>query len=432
MNYKIENLVVTHMFLIFIFFSCACQSKSKDSTSSNQPTAEDNEITEQNPVKETITFFTIPFADILKNKREVPLSEFAVSVEFIQFEKTKKSLLGRVSDIQITKDYVFIKHNGIRLLTQFTRDGKFIRHVGTLGRGPKEYVLMRKFSLDEKNELVYIHTNFTRKILVYNFNGEYIKTLEFKAIEGEQVMWSRDSLFVSYRKPSLGNEPYVFMEHNENGDTLQNTANHIFWDKDEMSHLMVIMPGQNIFYRFENILHMKSMYNDTVYSYNEQDEIVPKFFIDLKKLKIPDELVYERKSTKPMPKNSYWVGVHETSNYIFIPYGYHYNIQTRKLLSEDYGCVLYNKNTKEGVAVKENKIGGFINDLSGGPDFKPTSTNDTAAFATVSALDMKLYLESEKFKNQTVKLPEQKDKLIQINKTLKEDDNHFLMVVNLK
>ena len=166
MNYKNGNLVAINIILIVFLFSCACQSKTKESTSINQPTAEENEIAEQNPVRETEPFFTIPFAEIIKNKREVPLSEFAESVEFIQFETTKKSLLGRVRDIQITKDYVFIKHNGIGLLTQFTREGKFVRHFGTLGRGPKEYILMRKFSIDNKNDLVYIQANWMRLFII--------------------------------------------------------------------------------------------------------------------------------------------------------------------------------------------------------------------------------------------------------------------------
>jgi hypothetical protein len=335
-------------------------------------------------------------------------------------------------DIQITEDYIFLQHNGTGLLTQYSIDGKFIRHFGALGRGPQEYLLMRKFSLDEENEFVYIHTNWTRKILVFNFDGEYVKTLRFSAIERGRIVWSRDSMFISFSEPQIGNEPYVFIEHNEQGDTLQATANHIFWEQSEISHFMVGFWGQNTYYRFDGKLHMKSNYNDTVFSYNRLNEIVPKYFIDLEKHKIPDELVYERKTTRAMPKECNWVGVHETSNYIFIPYGYHYNMQTGKVLNENMGCVLYDKRTGEGVAVKESSLGGFINDLCGGPDFRPIYTTDNKAYAAITALDMKLYLESDDFKNQSVKYPEQKEELMQMNNTLKEDDNHFLMVVNLK
>lgn len=385
------------------------------------------------PQNNSNQFFTIDFAEIIKNKKEVPLSEIAESIEFIQFETTTESLLGNIMDIKLTKDYIFIHHNGDKRLTQFSRQGKFIRHIGIVGRGPKEYALMRTFSLDEKNELIYIHTNWTRKILVFNFNGEYVKTLNFYAVTRMQIVWSRDNLLMSFSQPIRGNEPYVFIEHNENGDTLQYVKNYIFWDESEISHFTVMYWGRNDFYRFDNKLHMKGWYNDTVYTYNDQNISAPKYFIDLKDHKIPDELVFERKSTNSLPQNCYWIGVNESSNYVFVRYGSHYNKSKKdKFQTRATGCVFYNKTTKEGIALKESETVGFINDISAGPNFKPLYTNDTIAFVHITALDMKLYLESDEFKNSQPKFPEQKEQLIQLNQTLKEDDNHFLMVAKLK
>jgi len=386
---------------------------------------------ETNPQNNSNQFFTIDFAEIIKNKNEVPLSEIAKSIEFIQFETTTKSLLGNIMDIKLTKDYIFIHHNGDKRLTQFSRQGKFIRHIGIVGRGPKEYALMRTFSLDEKNELIYIQTNWTRKFLVYNFKGEYVKTLRFNAVERGMVVWSRDNLLMSFSEPLVGNEPYVFIEHNEKGDTLQYVKNYIFWDESEISDFSRSYWGRNAFYRFDNKLHMKGWYNDTVYTYNDQSIIAPKYFIDLKDHKIPNELVFERQSTKPLPQNCYWIGVNETSNYIFIRYAPHYS---RNFDAHSYfnGCVFYNKTTKEGIALIEREKVGFINDISAGPNFNPLYTNDTITFVDVTAMDMKLYLDSEEFKNSQPEFPEQKEKLIQLNQTLKEDDNHFLMVAKLK
>ncbi|WP_319229261.1 6-bladed beta-propeller [Draconibacterium orientale] len=422
---KITNALFNFQFLIVcsLLVCFACQTKV---------TNDKTEETTREQAIETDAFYTIPFADIIKNKREVNLSEFASDVEIIQFENTPKALLGRVQDIQLTNDYIFVEHTGNKLITQFSRDGKYIRHIGTLGRGPKEYALCRKFSLDEKNERIYIQTNWTRKILVYNFDGEYIKTVKYPAVERLYNVWSRDSLFISFSDQHTGSDPFLFVEHNEQGDTLQAISQHNFWNSDKTSHSMVSFWGQNSFYRLNNKLHMKSWYNDTVYTYDATNKLVPQYFIDLKNHKIPDDLVYERKSTRPMPEDARWIGVHETENFIFIPYGYHYNIQTREVLKEEEGCVLYNKKTKQGLAVKETKLGGFINDLNGGPDFKPTYTNDTLAVMAVSALDMKLFLDSDEFKNREVKFPEQKELLKQLNQTLKEDDNSFLVLVKLK
>ncbi|MDP3446172.1 MAG: 6-bladed beta-propeller [Ignavibacteria bacterium] len=375
------------------------------------------------------SFYTIPFAEIVKNKREVKLSEFATDVKFIQFENNSKALIGRVKEIQLTKDYIFV-NSGKNPVIQFSRNGKYIRHIGTTGRGPGEYDICRALSIDEQNERIYIQSNATQSMLIFNFDGKFINAIKYPAIERLYNVWSRDSLLLSFAEPMEGNEPYVFIEHNEQGDTLQTVPNHIFWNNKDKYYNIIFFTGLNCFYRFENQLHMKGWYNDTVYSYDENNKIVPKFFIDLKEHKIPDDLIYERKTIRSMPDDVCWVGVHETSNYVFIPYGYHFDmLKSSEEGKEEEGCILYNKKTKESVAIEETKQGGFINDVSGGPDFRPIVTNDTLAIMLVSALEMKRYLDSDKFKNQEVNFPDEKEKLNQLKKTIKEDDNHFLVLV---
>ena len=376
------------------------------------------------------SFYTIPFAEIVKNKRVVKLSEFATDVELIKLEDTPEALLGNIENIEFTKDYIFFKcwkHPVI----QFSHDGKFVRNIGAIGKGPQEYSSCMKVSIDEKNERIYIHTT-ELSMLVFNFEGKYLKTIRYPALARFLNFWSRNSFFVSYQEPIEGKEPYVFMEHDEQGDTLQGVANHIFFASNEAAYNLSDFEDQNFSYRFENKLHLKGCYNDTVYSYDENNKIVPKFFIDLKKHKIPDDLIYERKWTRSMPDDLCWTGVHETSRYIFIPYGYHFDPNNPKSKKEEKGCLLYDKKTREGVAVEETKQGGFTDDISGGPDFRPIVTNDSTAIMYVSAFDMKQYLNSDQFKKKEVKFPKKKEKLNQLRETLREGDNHFLVEVRLK
>ena len=389
-----------------------------------------NEKQNNDQILQNSQFLTIDFAEILKPKREVAISEIAGSVDYIYLEKTPKSLIGSIMDAYITKEYVFIRHNGTRLLTQFSRDGKFVRQIGSEGRGPKEYALMRKFSIDEKNELIYIHTNWTRKILVYSFNGEYVKTIKFEGVGRGYITWCRDSLFVSFSEPHIGNESYVFMEINSYGDTIQGVKNHIFWNSNESSSFMVSYWGQNSFYRADKKLHMKGWYNDTVYTYDSENKIVPKYFIDLKEYKLPTDQIPERKSSKSIPVNCYWTGVNESTDYIFIRYGSHWSQKSTK---EERGYMFVNKKTGAGTAlINKGEDYGFVNDLDAGPDFKPEYSNDTVAYYFITAMDYKEYLDSEEFQNRSAKYPDQKKKHRQLDKTLKEDDNHILVFANLK
>ena len=377
------------------------------------------------------SFYTIPFADIIEHQREVKLSEFATDVQFIPFDNNPEALLGRIHDIGFSKDYVFINTSRSPVM-QFSRTGKFIRKIGTQGRGPGQYDLCVTFSIDEKNKRIYILGNGTQNMLVYDFDGDFIRSIKFPTRDYYLNVWSRDSLFVSFWPPMEGNESYVFIEHNEQGDTLQGIANHIFWKRTDQYYGFDVYSSQNCFYRFQNKLHMKGWYNDTVYTYDRSNRIVPEFNIDRGKHKLPDDQIIARKKTRPLPPDACCVGVHETSRYVFIPYEYYYDTFLQKSLKEVQGYVLYNKQSKEGMAVKETKQGGFINDITGGPDFRPIYTNDSIAVMVVSAVDMKQYLNSDKFKKQDVKFPEKKEKLEELGKTIKEDDNSFLVVAKLK
>jgi hypothetical protein len=409
------------LFLVICFVGCHVKS-AKEAVDSTKP-----ELS-----TETNAFFTIPFAEIIKTQSKILLSSFAKDVEIIQFENIPEAMLGNVENIEFTKEFIFVKFWQHPVI-QFSRDGKFIRNIGEKGQGPGEYGTCMKMSIDEKNERIYIHTG-ELSMMVFNFDGEYVRTIKYTALESTTNfwIWSRDSMLVSYFEPIWGNEPFVFIEHNEQGDTVQAIKNHIFYEKEEQCYNLSPFEEQNFSYRFENKLHLKGNYNDTVYSYDENKKIVPKFYIDLGKHKLPSDFIYERKWSRPLPENLCWTGVHETSNSIFIPYGYHYDVNRSETQKVEKGCIVYNKKTKEGVAVEESKFGGFIDDITGGPDFRPIVTNDNEAAMLVSAMDMKQYLDSEQFKNQPVKFPEAKGKLVQLNKTLKVDDNHFLMLVKLK
>jgi hypothetical protein len=87
------------------------------------------------------SFYTINIPEILKSQREVPVSEIAEGIEYVILETSKESLLGRIFDVNVTKDFIFVQHhNGA--LAQFDRTGSFIRYIGRLGRGPEEYIMI--------------------------------------------------------------------------------------------------------------------------------------------------------------------------------------------------------------------------------------------------------------------------------------------------
>ena len=101
------------------------------------------------------------------NVSTMPLSYLGSKLEYIPLETDSACLIRRISDISVSDSFLFVS-DYYRLLL-FNLDGKFIRQIGSPGRGPGEYLRVRDFDIDMDNEEVYILEG--RKVLVYNFSG---------------------------------------------------------------------------------------------------------------------------------------------------------------------------------------------------------------------------------------------------------------------
>ena len=105
------------------------------------------------------------------------LSDFVEDIEYIRPEYPA-SLVDMIFDVALNENYLLLQTKE-RLLC-YSRDGKFLREIGKNGQGPKEYLGIRASSLHDS--LVAIQSNWTRKILWYNTDSEYLK--ETPAAEG--------------------------------------------------------------------------------------------------------------------------------------------------------------------------------------------------------------------------------------------------------
>jgi hypothetical protein len=80
-----------------------------------------------------------------KNTKPFPLSSIGKKIEYIPLETTPNSLIGSLNgvgldlaNIVFSDSFIFIS-DGEKLL-QFDRSGKFIKQIGSVGRGPGQYL----------------------------------------------------------------------------------------------------------------------------------------------------------------------------------------------------------------------------------------------------------------------------------------------------
>ncbi|QIA06551.1 6-bladed beta-propeller [Draconibacterium halophilum] len=104
---------------------------------------------------------------------DLPLSEIITECEVIPLETNEKSLFESVYHIGISKNYIAIHSRGQYPIKLFNREGKFIRDIGKIGRGPGEFNSLYGIQLDEAASKVYL-TPFAnaRELIVYSLDNE--------------------------------------------------------------------------------------------------------------------------------------------------------------------------------------------------------------------------------------------------------------------
>ena len=145
-----------HMFLLLIgvFVLLGCSSNKK-----------------QEPISKS----GIPVINLSEDVSTVPsllLSEVAEKLEIVPLEMTDESVLSDITEMQVTDHNIWIDHGREFYIYRFSRTGKFLNKIGSIGQGPGEYTTYSTFLVDEDKKEVYIIAN-TNGVLAYDFEGNF-------------------------------------------------------------------------------------------------------------------------------------------------------------------------------------------------------------------------------------------------------------------
>lgn len=111
--------------------------------------------------------------DNLETEKQITFSSIFRDFKIVPLETSDKCLIGNISQIEIFNDTIYVLDSSIaKALFVFDNKGKFIRKIGTVGKGPGEYINPLSFTFDEKNSQIQILDR--KKIIKFNNNGELI------------------------------------------------------------------------------------------------------------------------------------------------------------------------------------------------------------------------------------------------------------------
>ena len=388
-------------------------------------------------------------------------SEVISDVEYIPLETSDQCLIGEYFSANISENYILVHSRSQCVL--FSRQGKYIRHIGSQGNGPEEYKLVSGMSIDEKSCMVYISSLY--ELLVYRISGEFVKKLNlnnFKKTSGisgsfGNVKHLKDDLFCSDIVLFTGEEPYGFVIFSLEGNVVKLFTNYTTFESGNSFSGIFFFSD---LYPYNGQLNFREMYSDTLFLLNDQLEFVPKVIFDLCGRKIPTKM----RGAKDIILSAYTyvMHIHELENYILFTCDFG-DIRPKNM-PEMQSC-LYDKKSNKLTVFKQDLLGqrlrtipsmpgvysdsnellvdyyseGIINDIDGGYDFGflPSQVcfiQNTHQLLCKRCQPFELLrdLTEEYFASKKIKNKEAHERLKNILANLDGDDNPVLMIATFK
>jgi len=112
------------------------------------------------------------------NISQLRISDLIKDKHFVFFETRDSSLVSYVTKIVNYNEKYFLMSSANRgQIFVFTREGKFLKRFGRIGKGPGEFVSLRDFSINKETGDIYMLAS-TGKIIHTNSDLEWIEDLE--------------------------------------------------------------------------------------------------------------------------------------------------------------------------------------------------------------------------------------------------------------
>ena len=417
-----------------------------------------------NKKQEPISRSGVPVINLSEDVSTVPsllLSEAAEKLEIVPLEMTDESVLSDITEMQVTDHNIWIDHGREFYIYRFSRTGKFLNRIGSIGQGPGEYVNYLTFLVDEDKKEVYIFST-NNGVLVYDFEGGFKKQIsdfqtmvgmfssiykqyilndhKFFAIQNfglyrsvdKDSLWSFVSLDDNFQKKRLFKNPVHV------GKEEQIIANRANMDR-MVNYWMEYLTSVDI---YNGQLTLKYPDTDTIYCYDDAtNQLLPQYAIFTDEEKGDYEATHlwfkDRKAFDYFSIFSYY----PTKDFVYLigskgeeVYTYCYNKKDGSVRLQKRQSTITERDVPWFSFPLRQMKRDFVldNDLGGG-DFTVDSRSSGKYWIDVlDSSDNENWIDIDQIKSSTVIDESKKKELIQVLENVTEDSNPILLIATLK
>ena len=315
-------------------------------------------------------------------------------------------------------DSLLFCHASPEGILMFNSQGRFIRRIGRIGRGPGEYLNGINFTVDKERDYLYVNN---QSILKYSYDGRYWGKIAPKIeVPLGRISYANNYIVSSYHMETSPNKtPYQWLVIDTLGNIVSEKDNNSFFF-DKVAPTFV----GDLTYSFGNKIHYWNHYNDTIFGIEPQGQ-KSKYILSKEDFKLTTDVMSNFKGFDATKDYIIIKRILESKPFILVMYDLH---KSRRI-------VLYDKSSKASYELKggDGIQSSFINDIDGGLNFVPFKIlNDSIMIASIDAYQLKTHIASVAFKNSKPLYPEKKKELEKLANSLDENDNPVLMLVKLK
>lgn len=351
----------------------------------------------------------------------IVLSDIADSISYIPLDSVIP--LNRIINIVISKNSIYLSSRNMGIL-KYDRTGLFKNNIGSIGRGPGEYVFYQTFSVDDRSGDLYNLSDRTELIQVYSGDGSFIRSFSLKDY-GTSISALRfyNSMLFAQCDNNFDNAEYDWIVYDTLGNIIRKQPRHL--SKFTTNYGGITSP-----YIYKDRLSYFNTWTDTVYSILPSLSEVPSLIISPGEHRYPRSFVtdeeFKQKKFLALQR------IFETKRFFIIKYFYQkYFLAFVEKSNEKTYLNQYHYDESIG-----SPISGIENDIDGGIWFLPetvfTENEQEFVVGITYPNQIKEHAESTAFKNSKPKDPVLKANFESLAKKLKETDNPVIVLVKLK
>ncbi|WP_299233236.1 6-bladed beta-propeller [uncultured Bacteroides sp.] len=317
---------------------------------------------------------TIKLCDYLTDKenKDITLSSVVKRLEYVPLKTPKDLPVDILLSVKISDDDIFVLDR-LQRLFRFDKDGNFLNLIGKKGEGPKEYLSVVNFDIDDKKGVVYMLDIYRHEIKEYSMSGNYISSIKIPN-EIVDVTFKSDSCFIGY-------QPWYMSDDNvdrlilfdKNSDYIKTFTLNKFEKKDDIKIDLFRMAE---FYNSIGKSYIKVPFDNTTYIISENNHIYKDFCIEQGDHLLPKDIAVNTELYNKNLDSQYLfeLNARRIENWVYMSYFY----------NKEHNRVIYNLNSKSFYTISKGRdLKGIANDIDNGASFWPSWVDSGVAIGSI-------------------------------------------------